>query len=159
MKLLIVCLLAGTAMADAPPARNAAMTQENLVKFEKACDAGSAPACFDAGMRILSPTKDGGAAMVWLEKGCKRDDADSCGMVASLLGSGKYGVAKDAKRAFAIHNKLCPKVASDCRLIASYYKDGEIVPKDQKKVLQFLKLACDGGDKQGCDALASETGH
>jgi len=158
MKHSLVCLgmMVGTALAEAPPARNAPMTPENLAKFEKACDAGVGSACFDAGMRILSPKQDGVAALVWLEKGCKKDDNDSCGMMASLYSARKYGVPKDAKRAFDIHLKQCPKVASDCRLIAAYYKDGEVVAKDQKKVLEYLKLACDKGDKKGCDALAEE---
>lgn len=47
------------------------MAPENLAKFEKANDARVASACFDAGMRLLSPKQDGVAALVWLEKGCK----------------------------------------------------------------------------------------
>lgn len=77
-------------------------------------------------------------------------------MVASLFGAGKYGVTEDAKRAFDIHRKQCPKVGTDCQLIAAYDTDGEVVAKDQKKVLEDLELACDKGDKKGCDAYGEE---
>jgi uncharacterized protein len=137
---------------DAPP------TAEVLAKFDAACDAKTATACFDSGMRRakgMGTARDRVAAVPWLEKGCKLDDAESCGLLAGFLGTGDEGVPKDAKRAFELHQKACPRRPASCSVLANYYGAGEVVPKDEAKAMALLEQGCNAGDGGGCEDLAS----
>jgi TPR repeat protein len=141
-----------TPPADLPP-RNSPATAEVLAKFDAACDGGYGAACFDAGMRRamgMGATKDRVAATTWLEKGCKLDDAESCGLLAGFVALGEEGVPQDKARAVELHGKACPKRAESCRLLAGYYGRGEVVTKDITKAMSLLDQACKGGDEKAC---------
>lgn len=147
---------AAAAPADLPPS-SAPGTPEVLAKFDAACDGGYGPACFDAGMRRakgMGTTQDRPAGATWLEKGCKLDDAESCGLLAGFLALGEQGVAQDKARAVELHQKACPKRPVSCRLLAQYYGRGEIVPQDTAKAMSLLDQACKGGDQDACKQAA-----
>jgi TPR repeat protein len=65
---------AATPVTTAGPPRSAPGTPESLQEFDRACDAGHGPACFDAGVhRALGKgaPRDRLSAMPWLEKGAR----------------------------------------------------------------------------------------
>src|SRR5262245_56419553 len=143
--------------ADLPPS-TAPPTPEVLAKFDAACDAGTGKACFDAGMRRaqgMGAPRDRVAAIAWLEKGCKLDDVESCGLLAGFLGAGDEGVTNDAQRAFDLHTKACPRRPASCTVLASYYGRGEVVPQDEAKAMAMLEQGCTAGDGRGCEDLAN----
>lgn len=140
------------------PPSNAAATAEILAKFDAACTAGAAKACFDSGMRRakgMGTTADRVAALTWLEKGCTGDDMESCNLLAGFLATGDQGVSKDTKRAFDLHAKACPRLAAACTSLSFFYGSGEVVPKDIAKAVSLLEQGCNGGDGAGCEKLAA----
>jgi uncharacterized protein len=148
---------AGAAGSSVPDSK-APPTAEMLAKFDAACDGGTGRACFDAGMRRaqgLGTARDRVAAVSWLEKGCRLDDARSCGLLAGFLGVGSEGVAKDQKRAFELHQKACPRNPASCTVLVGYYFEGKVVPQDKAKAMAMLEMGCRAGDGKGCEDLAN----
>ena len=140
------------------PASSAPGTPEVLAKFDAACDGGYGAACFDAGMRRakgMGTARNRVAGVAWLEKGCRLDDAESCGLLAGFIGTGDEGVPMDVKRAVDLHTKLCPRQPASCTVLASYYGRGEVVAKDEAKAMQLLQQGCEAGDGRGCEDLAN----
>ena len=142
--------------ADLPPS-SAPGTAEVLAKFDAACDGGYGKACFDSGMRRakgMGTAQDRVAGASWLDKGCKLDDAESCGLLASFVALGQEGVPMDKARAIELHAKACPRVATSCRLLAQYYGRGEVVKQDLAKAMSLLDQACTAGDQAACTEAA-----
>jgi TPR repeat protein len=140
------------------PPRTAPPTAEVLAQFDKACDAGVATACYDSGMRRArgdGTGQDRVAGVVWLEKGCKLDDAESCALLAGFVGVGEGGVPQDRQRAFDLYQRTCPKVPSSCTLLAGFYGRGELVAPDGAKAIGLVEQGCNAGHAKGCEDLAN----
>ena len=146
----------GEKPADLPPA-SAPGTAEVLAKFDAACDAGYAPACYDSGMRRakgMGTPEDRPAALPWLEKGCNGDDGESCALMAGFYGTGDKGVPLDKAKAVALHTKACVHVPTSCRILSGYYGEGVVVPRDSPKAMALLDQACKAGDQPSCQEAA-----
>jgi hypothetical protein len=48
---------------------------------------------------------------------------------------------------------------SSCFVLGLRHRKGVSVPKNDGKALEYLKKACDGGDKMGCEQLSKSPAH
>jgi len=130
-------------IADA--AKDAKEAQEFL---ERACAAGSADACAEAGDRWLSgDARDPARAISALQRGCDSSNAAACVRLARMYEEGD-GTAPNAKVSADLREKAC--AAGDgksCRRLAGMSDEPGLIA-------DLLRKGCDGGDSVSC-ALAS----
>jgi TPR repeat protein len=117
--------------------------------LDRACTAGSAEACAEAGDRWLQgEVRDPERAVPALQRGCDSGSAAACVRLARVLEEGD-GVPADAKLATDAREKACS--AGDgrsCRRLAG-------MTDEAGRVADLLRKGCDGGDGVSC-ALASK---
>ena len=130
-------------IADA--AKDAKEAQEFL---DRACAAGGADACAEAGDRWLSgDARDPARAISALQRGCDSSNAAACVRLARAYEEGD-GTAPNAKAGTDLREKAC--AAGDgksCRRLAG-------VSDEPGRIADLLRKGCDGGDSMSC-ALAS----
>ena len=129
----------------ADEAKDAKGAQEFL---DRACAAGSAQACAEAGDRLLSgDARDPARAIAALQRGCEAANAAACVRLARVYEEGD-GAPPSATAGMDVREKAC--AAGDgksCRRLAG-------VSDEPGRVADLLRKGCDGGDNVSC-ALAS----
>src|SRR5438067_1126179 len=129
----------------ADEANDAKAAQELL---DRACAAGAADACAEAGERWLSGDgRDPARALAALQRGCDSSNAAACVRLARIYEEGD-GTAPNAKAGAEVREKAC--AAGDgksCRRLAG-------TSDEPGRVADLLRKGCDGGDGVSC-ALAS----
>jgi TPR repeat protein len=136
------CLQLARAADEAKDAKGA---QEFL---DRACAAGSADACAEAGDRWLSgDARDPARGVAALQRGCDSSNAAACVRLARMYEEGD-GTAPSAKAGADLREKAC--AAGDgksCRRLAG-------MSDEPGRIADLLRKGCDGGDGVSC-ALAS----
>src|SRR5439155_1213855 len=126
-------------IADA--AKDAKEAQEFL---DRACAAGGADACAEAGDRWLSgDARDPARAISALQRGCDSSNAAACVRLARAYEEGD-GTAPNAKAGTDLREKAC--AAGDgksCRRLAG-------VSDEPGHIADLLRKGCDGGDSMSC---------
>jgi TPR repeat protein len=90
-----------------------------------------------------------------LEQGCDAGDLDACMEIARRCVTGREGFEKDVARTLSLYERACNGGHADgCRYLASAYRAGDIVPKDETRGLQLLQKACDLQSELGQPELA-----
>ena len=119
--------------------------------YAKACNAGDASSCRNAGRlheAYLPLEKRNQIKMYdYFRKGCDKDDADSC------VGAGSgYARGGDNEKAVSAYEKAC-----DGGNKIGCYNAGRIREKgtDQTLTLRAFRKGCELGDKQSCDKKAA----
>ena len=87
------------------------------------------------------------------------EDAGNIARACSLAGTdliwGKE-LTHDIPEGLALLEKGCTRNDSfGCFNLGAAYEDGEVVPKDTTRAGAYYKRACDGGDDEACQRLAS----
>jgi TPR repeat protein len=116
--------------------------------LDRACSAGSAEACAEAGDRWLQGEgREPARAVAALQRGCDAGNAPACVRLARVYEEGD-GTPADSKAAAVLREKAC--TAGDgksCRRLAG-------MSDEPARIADLLRKACDGGDSVSC-ALAS----
>ena len=115
----------------------------------KACQDGSASACFREGWLLWSPTlgPDSARALEIFTTACRGGSADACAYEAIEL----MHVADTSSSArFAAERACTLNSASGCAHLAFMYATGKLVKKDDGTATTLYRKACDLGDPQGC---------
>jgi hypothetical protein len=123
----------------------------------RACDAGVAAACGNAGIMLEGTNgqkADLDRAQKLLEKGCNAGDVASCNNLGTLFI--QPGPRQDIPRALAMMEKLCKaNNVISCGNVAVLVFQGDGVPRDLVKADAFAKRACDANVTMGCNVLAA----
>lgn len=121
--------------------------------YEKSCEMGEPTACVIAGGRYeigaVGIEKDAKRAIAILKRGCSYGWADACSFAAQAL----HDEGKE-KEAYGYYQKACEnREAQACYIVALYNSGDEIIERDSKEYIRMMKMSCDMGYKDGCDAL------
>jgi TPR repeat protein len=140
-------------VALARAADGANETQVAVGYLDRACTAGSASACAEAGDRLLAkPARDVQRALATLQRGCAAEGAQACARLAQVYEEGD-GAAIDLAFASELRNKAC--AAGDgrsCRRLACLIDPGASSAA-KARAEELWASACRSGDLQSC-ALA-----
>jgi len=118
--------------------------------LDRACSAGSAEACAEAGDRfLLGELRDPARAVAALQRGCDAANAAACVRLARVYEEGD-GAATDAKVAADLRDKACSAGdGKSCRRLAG-------MSDEPGRVADLLRKGCDGGDGVSCALAARE---
>ena len=119
--------------------------------LDRACGAGSAESCAEAGDRWLQPeTRDPPRAIPALQRGCDAGNAAACVRLARVYEEGD-GAAPSASTANDLREKACNAGdGKSCRRLAG-------ITDAPGRVADLLKKGCDGGDSVSCALAAKES--
>lgn len=124
--------------------------QAALDFLDRACAAGAADSCAEAGDRWLqAETRDPPRAVAALQRGCDSANATACVRLARVYEEGD-GAAVNAATAADLRDKAC--TAGDgksCRRLAG-------ISDKPARVADLLQKGCDGGDGVSCALAARE---
>jgi len=117
--------------------------------LDRACAAGSAEACAEAGDRWLQgEVRDPARAVPALQRGCDAGSPAACVRLARVYEEGD-GIGADAKLAAEARERACTTGdGKSCRRLAG-------MSDEAGRVADLLRKGCDGGDGVSC-ALASK---
>jgi TPR repeat protein len=120
-----------------------------LEYLDRACGAGDAESCSEAGDRWLQKdTRDPPRAIAALQRGCDAANAAACVRLARVYEEGD-GAAASPTTAADLREKACSAGdGKSCRRLAG-------MADAPARVIDLLKKGCDGGDSVSC-ALASK---
>jgi len=131
--------------------------------FARACDAGSAKACFFLGSSLTLPPKDEANAKsatdqghAGMPKACDAGDAESCSLLADMYLTGttvpKDSAKEEALRAQAtkLYGEACHR--GDGTSCTSFGSD-LLIAKQMKEGAEALQIGCDLGDAMSCALL------
>ncbi|HTO95739.1 MAG TPA: hypothetical protein VMK66_01740, partial [Myxococcales bacterium] len=118
--------------------------------LDRACAAGSADSCFDAGDRWLKDeTRDPARAIAALQRGCESGSAAACVRLARVYEEGD-GATANAATAADLREKACNAGdGKSCRRLAG-------MTDKPARVADLLRKGCDGGDAMSCTLAARE---
>lgn len=120
-----------------------AFADEVLESLKQRCRLGNAESCSIAGF-IYEDDKNYLKAKEYYEKACDMDYADGCLNLGMMYANG-VGIIHIIRKFFAI--KDCDADNNkDCVLY-----DENSIEQDDKKAKEYLKKACDLGNKNGCN--------
>lgn len=123
-----------------------------LSAYERACTAGNAKGCFEAGSLLRGGSKpDPAAAIRMLERACELARPIGCSDAGIQYERGE-GVAVDVSHARQLFEKACD--AGDgvgCNNLAVVFANGEGTPVDAKRALTLYARGCDLGAADSCD--------
>lgn len=88
-------------------------------------------------------------ALVYDERGCKGEDAASCGGLASALLTGR-GAWPDHARAVAMLRTWCERDKLLCPMLARLYERGGPVKKDPNQARELYRLGCEQSPAPEC---------
>lgn len=121
--------------------------------FELACEGGSASGC-EALAKMYregrSMPKDPRRSKELMEKACEHGAAESCRSVG-------MDALKDGDQATAVRllTRACElRNAISCLAVGTFYVTGTGVARDLDKAREFLRRACNMGERAACDRLA-----
>ena len=136
---------AGKCIAMARSADEAKDPKSALEYLDRACAAGAAPACAEAGDRWLSPdTREVARAIPVLQRGCAAGNGASCARLARVYEEGD-GAAADHAQALDLRDKACSaRDGASCRRLASTL-DG-----DPARARELWRKGCEAGDAVSC---------
>lgn len=121
---------------------------------EKACKKGSDYGCYHAG-GLLGVKKEFKKAMAYHEKGCNMNTKQWSGRCCSELGAiyleSLDFAERDTAKAMELFEKGCELgYGYACYSAAAKYKLGLSAPVDESKFLEYVRKACDLGERLGC---------
>src|SRR5581483_7812600 len=121
-----------------------------LEYLDRACAAGAADSCAEAGDRWLqAETRDPPRAIAALQRGCDSGNATACVRLARVYEEGD-GASANAATAMDLRDKAC--TAGDgksCRRLAG-------ISDKPARVADLLQKGCEGGDSVSCALAARE---
>jgi TPR repeat protein len=118
--------------------------------LDRACAAGSAPACSDAGNRFLvAPTRDVERAVPALRRGCDAKNAEACARLARVYEEGDTGKV-DLAAAADLRDKACAAGdGASCRRLACLI-DTSASAAAKAHAEELWGSGCAAGDAQSC---------
>lgn len=128
-------------------------SQSAADRDDKACEAGNAEACANAGSRVFlgreGRSKDEAKGAALQKKACELGSAFGCEMYGRALDDGR-GLPKDVPAANAAFTKACDmKAGGGCRSL------GLNLPVRDPKRIALLEKACELDDGLGCIGIAA----
>jgi TPR repeat protein len=130
-----------------------------VTALEARCAAGSAPACFEAGLRhdegspAQHPTQQNAArAAEFFERACVGGDMRGCNSAGVCHRRG-HGVTRDPARALELTRRACDgKLAAGCFNLGAMLAEGDGNPRDPAEALRLFDSACTASYGPGCTA-------
>ncbi|MGZ6125916.1 MAG: tetratricopeptide repeat protein [Myxococcales bacterium] len=118
--------------------------------LDRACGAGAADSCAEAGGRWLQEdTRDPARAIAALQHGCEAANAVACVRLARVYEEGD-GAAANAATAADLRDKACSAGdGKSCRRLAG-------ISDKPARIADLLRKGCDGGDSVSCALAARE---
>lgn len=90
-------------------------------------------------------------------RACNEGWASGCDRLAVFYFRGIGGIAVDKQRSASLLQRACDGgIARSCANLGLMYKNGDGVPKDTVKALEYLNKSCDLGSESACRWLADE---
>jgi TPR repeat protein len=128
-----------------------------IALYEKACAAGYADGCQQAGFFLerghAQLYADGKRAARYLKKACDAGLLGSCVELANLYDHGP--IRHERRRAAQLYESTCARgVAESCLRAGAMYRGGNGVASNTKKASALFKLGCDGGNGRACTFLS-----
>jgi TPR repeat protein len=127
------------------------------------CQNGDPKACNAMGVifeygRFAPP--DSAIASGFYQHACDANYAPGCTNLAWLYSLG-HGVPHDTQQAMALFTRAFDASRLACRrgdghgclMAGQFMLRGDITPKDEDGALAYFKLACDQGEREGCDLV------
>lgn len=124
------------------------------VTFERACEAGNAVGCHNAGVHLRDgegATADLTAACHRFRRGCDGDDPGSCSELGNCYRHGRGDTEVDLEQAFRFYSRACEGGSSvGCMNLAYAYLTGRGVEPNPPQAFDAFHRACEAGDQEGC---------
>lgn len=150
------CARVGKLLLDGNPNPTQAQLQEAARRYEVACDAGEADACFALGVAAKTGSfgkRDLVKASRLLTDACHHDDAAACHELAELQSAPNTALT-DPVKALKSYNKACSlRVAEACAKLGDVHARGIGVTKNASKAGTLYHAACELDHAQSCLAL------
>ncbi|MCB9585921.1 MAG: sel1 repeat family protein [Polyangiaceae bacterium] len=134
-------------------ARFAKTDEERIALYQKACDAGFAPACSRLGFSKLSSDQAGGLAL--LEKACALGDDYTCWNTGRWYIEGRAVPKDEAKGALMTERGCSLGSPHACASYGSLLIAGVGVKADVERGLAMYQKLCDNGQSYYCHQLGS----
>jgi hypothetical protein len=118
--------------------------------FERACELGSSPGCFNAGQHFLELSPPNVVkAEPWLAKACDKGDELACNNLGRVYATD--GPTQNVEKAKAAFAKACDKAwAESCELLGIVYDQGLDGKQDFEKARPLFEKGCAGGRADSC---------
>jgi TPR repeat protein len=129
-----------------------------VVYLDRACTAGSTPACTDAGNRFLAePARDVDRAILALQRGCDAKAAQSCARLARVYEEGETGKV-DLAAAADLRDRACAAGdGASCRRLACLI-DPAASAASKARAEELWGAGCAAGDAQSCALIRAAKG-
>jgi TPR repeat protein len=135
-----------------------------LPGLASSCTAGKAEACTKLARVYLGgegvPRSLGRAARLY-DRGCNGGDVEACHELGLLWATGEGVVAADEERARQLFSVACDrKHAPSCWMLAMAmaFAGGDDPSESTKPVLDLIRKACEGGEAEACEGMATTHG-
>lgn len=137
--------------------------EEVLTGYVQACDLGSGEACVFAALRVAAssaPSRDESESVRLLERACELGYARGCIEVARRLQpplgqDGESGDRFEARGILLWEAGCADQRLADCIALGVHHHFDE--PPRPEMANHYLRIACDGGEGEGCLTLAHYT--
>lgn len=153
---LVVALFGGFTMAWHGTTAAVGGVSSELRALASSCDAGSAGACNDLGVRYLrgdAVPRDPAQALRDFERACRGGSSEGCSNLGALHEQGA-GTRLDLAAAARLYERACEAGAAlGCSNLGALYAKGKGVDRDEHDARRLFTRACETGSALGCSNL------
>lgn len=125
--------------------------------YRRGCNAAFGLGCTllaQAYAKGLGVPQDEPRAVEILQLACRSGSMSACSDLSSFYFLGTGGLERSDEQGISLLTRACDHGhTSSCFILGLRYRKGISVAKNESKAMQYLKLACDGGEKVGCEQM------
>lgn len=126
--------------------------------YRRGCNAAFGLGCTllaQAYAKGLGVAQDEPRAVEILQLACRASTMAACSDLSSFYFLGTGGLERSDEKGIDLLTRACDHGhTSSCFVLGLRYRKGISVPKNESRAMQYLKVACDGGDKTACEQLS-----